>query len=319
MRFSKGLSLAHEASAILPPRTNRASSEYVTWLQRTLNQALGLRLAIDGVMGTQTRSAIRSFQEKSGLLADGVVGPKTEAALIGRVARPSGSSPAGGVGLPAGPDVIRWVQTALNAVRGLRLVVDGKLGPQTRSAIRSFQGSQNLAPTGQVDPPTAQRIASAFSGVRAGKSSCTGLQPTEILDHLSKADVAPENEEARRKHLREIGQIALCIKESQRSSTPIRTVDLIGHASVEGEPDFNERLGRARAERVKAILKSTLNSLEAGLGERVTLATDSRGAQEPRGGAPENDRRVQILLPIGPPPPIEIPPDVITPSTLEQR
>jgi peptidoglycan hydrolase-like protein with peptidoglycan-binding domain len=33
-------------------------------------------------LGARTRSAIRSFQQKRGLVVDGVVGPKTEAALI---------------------------------------------------------------------------------------------------------------------------------------------------------------------------------------------------------------------------------------------
>ena len=38
-----------------------------------------------------------------------------------------------------GPDYIRWVQSSLNRVIGLRLAVDGIVGPATRSAIRSFQ------------------------------------------------------------------------------------------------------------------------------------------------------------------------------------
>jgi hypothetical protein len=47
-----------------------------------LNQVMSLRLPVDGVMGVETRSAIRSFQTRQGLPADGIVSPQTEAALI---------------------------------------------------------------------------------------------------------------------------------------------------------------------------------------------------------------------------------------------
>src|SRR5689334_3879928 len=57
-------------------------SEYVRWVQHTLNQALDLRLQVDGVMRPEIRSAIRSFQTKQGLPVDGIVGPATERALI---------------------------------------------------------------------------------------------------------------------------------------------------------------------------------------------------------------------------------------------
>ena len=57
-------------------------SEYVRWVQSSLNQIMNLRLSVDGVMSRETRSAIRSFQERQGLLADGIVGPDTERALI---------------------------------------------------------------------------------------------------------------------------------------------------------------------------------------------------------------------------------------------
>ena len=66
----------HELAA-----ANRSSRAYVTWVQRALNRVLGLRLAEDGVPGTQTRSAIRSFQQRNGLKPDGVVGPLTEQKL----------------------------------------------------------------------------------------------------------------------------------------------------------------------------------------------------------------------------------------------
>ena len=60
---------------------NRSSRDHIRWVQQSLNQILGLKLSTDGLMGTQTRSAIRSFQQKNGLTADGIAGPKTEAAI----------------------------------------------------------------------------------------------------------------------------------------------------------------------------------------------------------------------------------------------
>jgi len=61
---------------------SRSSPDYVRWVQRALNQAMGLRLAVDGDLGPKTRSAIRSFQLQQSLDVDGVVGPQTEFALV---------------------------------------------------------------------------------------------------------------------------------------------------------------------------------------------------------------------------------------------
>jgi hypothetical protein len=56
--------------------------DYVRWVQLSLNRLLGLRLRVDGIMGPQTRSAVRSFQQKYGLRPDGIVGPQTKRALM---------------------------------------------------------------------------------------------------------------------------------------------------------------------------------------------------------------------------------------------
>lgn len=41
-----------------------------------------VRSAVDGVFGTNTEAAVKTFQKKKGLTADGIVGPKTWQALI---------------------------------------------------------------------------------------------------------------------------------------------------------------------------------------------------------------------------------------------
>ncbi|MBA2592301.1 MAG: penicillin-insensitive murein endopeptidase [Gammaproteobacteria bacterium] len=75
---------------------SRKSPDYVRWVQRSLNQILGLRLAVDGVIGRQTRSAVRRFQQQRGLKVDGIVGSQTESAFIAAGA----SSPPGGALVP---------------------------------------------------------------------------------------------------------------------------------------------------------------------------------------------------------------------------
>jgi hypothetical protein len=76
--------------------SNRRSPEYIRWVQRSLNSILRLRLVVDGLMRPPTRSAIRQFQQRHGLAADGVVGPQTERTLLA-----AGASPPPGAGVPA--------------------------------------------------------------------------------------------------------------------------------------------------------------------------------------------------------------------------
>jgi outer membrane protein OmpA-like peptidoglycan-associated protein len=71
--------------------TNRNSSKYIKWIQASLNQILGLNLAVNGIMETNTRSAIRSFQKQYGLTVDGVVGLMTENAIMDAVNKTIGS------------------------------------------------------------------------------------------------------------------------------------------------------------------------------------------------------------------------------------
>ncbi len=57
------------------------SSEYVRWVQDTLNTALGTTLAVDGVMTNSLRQWIRVFQRRCRLPVSGFIGPDTETAL----------------------------------------------------------------------------------------------------------------------------------------------------------------------------------------------------------------------------------------------
>jgi len=64
-----------------PEPSSAASSEYVRWLQSTLNHAIGSTLPNDGIMSDAVRDAIRDFQRKNRLPVSGYIGPDTESAL----------------------------------------------------------------------------------------------------------------------------------------------------------------------------------------------------------------------------------------------
>ena len=57
-----------------------ASGQAVTLLQ-TLLCDVATPIGVDGAFGPETRDAVKSFQKRAGLTVDGVVGPKTWAAL----------------------------------------------------------------------------------------------------------------------------------------------------------------------------------------------------------------------------------------------
>jgi peptidoglycan hydrolase-like protein with peptidoglycan-binding domain len=66
----------------LQGEVSRSSSTYIRWVQQSLNQIQGSGLIVDGVKGPKTTAAVKQFQQGRGLTADGIVGPITEAALV---------------------------------------------------------------------------------------------------------------------------------------------------------------------------------------------------------------------------------------------
>ena len=63
-----------------PQLVQGATGAAVKLLQQRLN-VHGYRVAVDGVFGPVTEQAVRAFQRSHGLVTDGVVGPRTWAAL----------------------------------------------------------------------------------------------------------------------------------------------------------------------------------------------------------------------------------------------
>lgn len=111
-----------------------------------LLQAQGIAVTADGVFGSGTAGAVRTFQSRKGLTVDGAVGPQTWGALVVTV-RPGSEGPA-----------VRALQLQLNKKRRLALAVDGKFGSGTEAAVRDFQGHAGIGSDGVVGPTTWRNL-----------------------------------------------------------------------------------------------------------------------------------------------------------------
>lgn len=141
---ARSVHAAPELTAALawPTVKQGAVGERVFAIQYLLN-ARGARLATDGHFGPATAAAVRSFQAKSHLQADGQVGPLTWARLIIQVKQ-------GNTGA-----AVSGVQHNLHFAYGFTKVgVDGQFGPVTNSAVRSFQARFKIGVDGIVGPAT---------------------------------------------------------------------------------------------------------------------------------------------------------------------
>jgi len=142
----------------------RKSSAYIKWVQQSLNTALGLKLAVDGDNGPQTRNAVREFQRRNKLAVDGDVGTQTEKFLISATGTfPPGFGPTPPPTTPVSRGstaYIKWVQQSLNQL-GALITVNGIKGPQTTAAIRDFQRDNGLSVDGDVGPKTEAVLSNA--------------------------------------------------------------------------------------------------------------------------------------------------------------
>jgi peptidoglycan hydrolase-like protein with peptidoglycan-binding domain len=151
-KAASALALAITTSVSVAQEGRYVDSATVRQVQQTLNQR-GIRVAADGVMGPATEAAIKTFQRSQNLDPTGRLNRQTLAAL--------GFGPQGGEPIPPlaySPTTIRQVQQTLNN-RGFRAgPVDGVMGPNVQEALMDFQRSENLEPTGQLNPRTLSAL-----------------------------------------------------------------------------------------------------------------------------------------------------------------
>jgi peptidoglycan hydrolase-like protein with peptidoglycan-binding domain len=87
----------------------------------------------------------------------------------------SGQSQGGMAGKGAGQqwamEDVKQAQEALKSKGHDPGPIDGKMGPQTRQALKAFQGSNNLKETGTLDAETAKKLGIDKGGSAAGAPS----------------------------------------------------------------------------------------------------------------------------------------------------
>ena len=103
---------------------------------------------IDGQTGPKTKNAIKEFQSKNGLFADGIVGNKTKAAMRAYTGCESANVCKPRNNTNAKLDTVTDIQTYL-ANNGFNPgIIDGKIGSYTKEAIKAFQRKVGLIPDG---------------------------------------------------------------------------------------------------------------------------------------------------------------------------
>lgn len=144
-----------------PPAPPPTGSEYMRWVQSALNDVLGLRLPLHGIADPATQSAIRSFQLREGLPADGIVGPDTERALL--AARRATQAPVGPTS-PAAPDRVQPFE-AVPPLSARELGFEWENFPEFDLEDHEFESAFDILSPSQLK---AVRITSTFETGRPG-------------------------------------------------------------------------------------------------------------------------------------------------------
>ena len=152
-----------------------SESSAVTRLQQKL-EALGYYDGeITGHFGEKTEAAVKAYQTKAGLYADGIAGPATQAKLFGTTTS-SSSSAASKVNLTS--EEIRKLQEDLKALGFYESgSVTGNYGTLTEEAVRQFQRKYGLDADGIAGTKTLAKIQSLLGS----SSSGTGADASGLL------------------------------------------------------------------------------------------------------------------------------------------
>lgn len=137
--------------------------QYVKDLQNMLTKA-GFKLSVDGIYGSGTANAVKSFQKKYGLTQDGIAGKNTFSKLKSTYTKTTviknGSYDWTGQTLKKGSkgESVRDLQTMLNKAGFSVGSVDGIYGDKTLKAVEAFQRKVGLSQDGVAGANTYNKL-----------------------------------------------------------------------------------------------------------------------------------------------------------------
>ncbi len=127
----------------------------------------GKHVALD-VFDGELDHAVRAFQQRRGLLVDGVVGEATYRALREASYRLGARTLAHQFGAPMYGDDVATLQSRLQDLGFYTALVDGYFGLQTHNSLMSYQREYGLAPDGICGPDTLRSLYFLGSRVTGG-------------------------------------------------------------------------------------------------------------------------------------------------------
>jgi peptidoglycan hydrolase-like protein with peptidoglycan-binding domain len=148
-----------------------AGGDAVRRLQRALRRTPNLGLAVDGVFGPATETAVKEFQEGAGLTVDGIVGPQTWAALPNGAPMPTLREGSTGAVVSSLQQILsNGASGQWNTSPG---AIDGNFGLATAASVKAFQTWGGVTADGIVGD---QSWAVSLHAASATLESAVGLQ-----------------------------------------------------------------------------------------------------------------------------------------------
>ena len=134
--------------------------------------------SIDGDYGDTTVAAVKAFQKKYNLTADGVAGNETLKKLDSAYKNADSNTSTDDDSLRKGATgtAVKTLQTNLKKLGFYTAYVDGSFGSTTESAVKAFQKKYGLTADGVAGSATLKKIESAVASASSGKIT------TERLD-----------------------------------------------------------------------------------------------------------------------------------------
>ena len=155
-----------------------ATGSAVKNLQTKLKKLGFYNASIDGDYGDTTVAAVKAFQKKYNLTADGVAGSETLKKLDTAYKNADSNTSTDDDSLRKGATgtAVKTLQTNLKKLGFYTAYVDGSFGSTTESAVKAFQKKYGLTADGVAGSATLKKIESAVASASSGKIT------TEQLD-----------------------------------------------------------------------------------------------------------------------------------------